>query len=262
MQQLLVIFLIASSLIYSKIIEMPYFSNLYQHVSKDSIIILDIDDTLLVPKQMLGCDEWFQYRVELHKKIGSTSRDAVEKALAEWEAIRHLSQMELVEEECRDIIYDLQKQGFIVMGLSTQGLALATRTNLQLAELGINLATTAPSLEDIYFTNHHHGVLFRGGILFTSGTSKADSLEKFCQRANLNPKKILFLNDKETHLKDVEQYTLRKGIEFIGLRYSFSDKRKSCFSKEIADYQFSYSSFSKILSDQETIEQLYPKRNS
>lgn len=41
------------------------------------------------------------------------------------------------------------------------------------------------------------------------------------------------------------------GIEFLGLRYAYSDARKAAFCKEIAEIQFTHSSFAHILSDNE-----------
>ena len=43
----------------------------------------------------------------------------------------------------------------------------------------------------------------------------------------------------------------KRGVEFIGLRYAYSDEKKARFSPEIADIQFTHSSFNKILSDEE-----------
>jgi hypothetical protein len=237
-----------SSLCFGKIIECQHFNEIYEHIDKETLIILDIDDTLLIPEQMLGCDEWFLTRLRHHQKH-LLPNEALEKALAEWEAIRHLSSMMLVEPNTDTIIEDLQNNHYQVMGLTTQGLALATRTSLQLKEQHIDLSRTAPSCEDHYFLINKHGILFRNGILFTSGQSKASSLKALCQVMNVHPKKIVFVNDKASHLKDVEQYALEANIAFTGLRYGFSDFRKKNFSQDIADYQFSHSSFDKILTD-------------
>lgn len=232
----------------AEIIECQNFKEIYNHIDKETLIILDIDDTLLIPKQMVGCDEWFMHRLADYKKTMS-DEDALENALKEWEAVRHLTEMMIVEPQTEEIIADLQNQGHIVMGLTTQGLALATRTSLQLKEQKIFLNLTAPSKEDLYFTVGHHGVLFRNGILFTSGQSKAESLKQLCSSISFQPKKILFINDKASHLKDLERYALESDIPFVGLRYGYSDFRKKAFSSAIADYQFSHSSLNSLMSD-------------
>jgi len=238
-----------SSFCYGKIVECQHFNEIYKHIDKETLIILDIDDTLLIPEQMLGCDEWFLERLADHKKT-LLENEALEKALTEWEGIRHLTKMMLVEPATATIVQDLQNNDYLVMGLTTQGLALATRTSLQLKENLIDLSLAAPSKQDHYFLINNHGILFRNGILFTSGQSKAHSLKALCQSMDVHPKKIVFVNDKASHLRDLEQYALEQNIPFTGLRYGYSDFRKKAFSKAVADYQFNNSSFNQILSDE------------
>ncbi len=161
-----------------------------------------------------------------------------------------LSDVEVVEEGIPRIIRNLQSKNINVMGLTTQGLALATCTVNQLNSLQIDLSKTAPSSCDHYFINKH-GVLFRKGILFTSGTPKGDALLKLMDIIGICPERIVFINDKAAHLKDVEDAVTKKGFQFIGLRYNYGDARVARFSKDIADVQWTYSTFEHILSDDE-----------
>lgn len=243
------LFLSAGLTLFAEIIETPHFRDLEGHVSSDSLVILDIDDTLLIPTQTLGCDVWFVHQLMLNELDGK-SADPLDKTLALWEAIRHLTQIQIVEPDSERLVEKMQKEGISVMGLTTQGLALATRTVNQLLSLDIDLSRTAPSKEDCYFLNEH-GVLFRRGILFTSGTDKGEALLKFLDLANYRPKKVVFINDKRKHLEQVEQALQKKGIPFTGLRYSYSDQRIANYRPEIAEIQLRYSSLERILSDAE-----------
>lgn len=246
----ILLFLCSFSL-FSETIETKNFREILNHTTPDTLILLDIDDTLLIPKQMLGCDEWFMYRVRQLKEEGLSSQDALEKALAQWEAIRHLTQMEIVEPGSEEIVATLQNTGHTVMGLTTQGLALATRTVQQLDEQNIDLSITSPMKQDHFFTINNHGVLYRHGILFTSGRPKGEALFKLCDDLGFTPKRILFINDKATHLADIEKTANERGVEFIGLRYAYSDARKAKFSPKIADIQFQ--PFQQIMSDEEAL---------
>lgn len=237
------------SLFSSEIIETKHFKEILDHTTPDTLIVLDIDDTLLIPIQMLGCDEWFCYRLKQLRQEGLDPSAALERSLAEWEGIRHLTKMEIVEPGTEEVVQTLQTRGLTVMGLTTQGIALATRTVLQLKEHYIDLTKTAPSQQDHFFTIANHGVLYRHGILFTSGQPKGVALFKLCDAVGLTPKRILFINDKGTHLVDVEKTANERGVEFIGLRYAYSDARKAAFSPLIADRQFE--PFRQIMSDEE-----------
>lgn len=208
------------SFLYGEIFQTKHFNEIHSHLIPDTLVILDIDDTLLVPVQMLGCDEWFQSRLQHHKKLGATAIDSLEKSLAEWEAIRHLTQVEIVEPGTPEIIQKLQDQKIAVIGLTTQGLALATRTRLQLLDLNIDLSTSSPFYGDYYQLVDGHGILFRSGILFTSGTHKGKCLFGLLDKMHYHPKRIVFINDKESHLTSLEESAKQRGVEFIGLRYS------------------------------------------
>ena len=253
---LLSIFLVSFSFLQGEIVETQSFKEISSYLSPGTLVILDIDDTLLVPVQMLGCDEWFQSRARYHQNAGMLRAEGFEKSIAEWEAIRHLTKMETVEPGTPEIVKSLQDQGFQVMCLTTQGLALATRTMQQLQGHAIDLTRSSPSPNDCYFLVDGHGVLYRGGTLYTSGTHKGKALFRLLEIIGVNPKRVLFLNDKLPHLKPIEEIANLKCVEYIGLRYAYSDSRKGRFDEKIANYQFEHSSFAHILSDEEARSQL------
>lgn len=244
--------------LFSEIRETAHFDEVLNHLTPKTLLICDIDDTLLLPAQSLGSDIWLQHRVQELKKENLTATFAFETALREWEALRHLSKVKIVEKGSENILNELQAQGFLVMGLTTQGLALATRTSRQLLQLGIDLSKTAPGdNRDIFFTNegtggdYGHGVLYRHGILFTSGTSKGKSLAKLLAQLSYLPEKIVFINDKQSHLEDLGNTVEAMGIAFMGLRYSHEDARIASYNHELATIQFIHSNFAHILSDEE-----------
>ena len=248
------ILLMGISSLIAEIKEAARFSDLAGHATPDTVIILDIDDTLMAPAQMLGSDTWFEYRLKSYQIQGNPL--ALEKTLAEWEAIRHLSQMGLVEPEISNVLAEMQKKGIEIMGVTVQGLALATRTVLQLGELQIDLRKTAPHGEDFCFPVNGHTVLYRQGILFTSGKAKGESFFQFCERNGKLPKRVVAIDDKLPHLQSLEKEADKRGVEFIGLRYGFSDARKAAFSPEIAEYQKSHSTLTHLLTDNEAADKV------
>lgn len=241
---------------FCEIIEVKNFSELLKYVEPESLVVLDIDDTLLLPTQTLGSDVWYchifkKYQAQMSKEC------ALDKALADWEAVRHLTHVKIVEPGTDQIVAKLQDDKATVMALTTQGLALATRTFNQLLTLNIDMTKTAPSCQDHYFINKH-GVLYRDGILFTSGTPKGPALAKLLELIGLQPKHVVFINDKAAHLKDLESGLAAKGIRFTGLRYGYGDERVANFRPEIADIQWNRSTFGHILSDSEAEALLKP----
>ena len=235
-----------------QIIEMPHFRHVLNYLTPGSWVILDIDDTLMITNQMLGCDEWFLHRIK--QKINEqhlSQTDALGEAVEEWEAVRKLTKVQIVEPETDKIIRQIQQKGYTVMALTTQGFGIASRTCQLLHAINIDLTKTAPSYVDHYFMNVL-GVLYQEGILFTSGTQKGKAFLKFCDVIKtVYPKRVIFVNDKKSHLDEMEKMLQERGLEFIGLRYSYSDAKKAAFRPEIAEIQYHHSSFAHILSDEE-----------
>jgi len=235
----------------AEIIETHSFKEVPSYLTEDTLLVLDIDDTLLIPVQMLGCDEWFNHRFTTYMKSGLSPSVALDRSLAEWEAIRHLTEMEVVEQETVQIIQEMQASGVHMIGLTTQGVALSHRTIEQLKANNIILSDTAPLKGFHYFEQKDLGVVYRKGVLFTSGTAKGQALFTLCDHFGYAPKRVVFINDKTTHLKDIEEEAEKRGVEFIGLRYAYSDDRKARFDAEVAHIQFTNSGLHNLLSDEE-----------
>lgn len=259
MKKALLTLLLLTQALLAETVEVGHIHEINDFLTKECLLILDIDDTLLVPVQMLGCDEWFQTRLKKHQSEGMNKEDALEKSLAEWESIRHVTQMKVVEPGTESVVHRLQEQGYCAIGLTTQGLALATRTKQQLNANKIDLSRTSLFKKDHYIYLNGHGVLYRDGILFTSGTSKGEALFRLLDENGYTPSRIVFLNDKASHLADLEHVAKQRGCTFIGLRYAFADKHKKAFDPEIADFQFKASSFAHLLSDEEAEAMLKKK---
>jgi hypothetical protein len=250
--------------LHAQIIELSHFEGLKDYVMKpNTLVLVDIDDTCLIPAQTLGTDVWFCDIWAKLEQSGLSKADALEKALDLWQGIRYLTKVKIVEEGSEKIISDIQEKGIPLMCLSTQGLALATCTFHQLLSINIDPSKTAPSKDqEFYFINNkNRGVLYRHGILFTAGSSKGLALETLLKLSNLKPDHIVFINDKATHLLDVENIVEKMGMTFTGLRYSYSDKRVNGYNPEIAKIQFEQSSFAHILSDEEA-QTILEKKNS
>ncbi len=253
------LFLLTTSL-FGKIVEIKKAKEIPGHLQPDALIIFDIDNTIMHPAQELGNDQWFRHRYKEHTKQLRAS-DALQKTLNEWIAIQHVTSVRIVEEDIRDVIQDLQKKNLPLIGLTTRGYPMAHRTLEQLGSISVDLSATAPNKETLYFFEPEHvqkGVVYLGGILFTSGTHKGMTLGHYFQKIGLKPKRILFINDKLDHLEEVERYCQKEGIEFLGLRYGYLDEKVASFRPELADLQWKH--FTSIPSDEEFAKKL-PVKN-
>ena len=242
---------------WADIIECQRMDDIFRHVTERTLVILDVDNTLIEPVQELGNDQWFHYRIKQRQAQGQPWADALERTIPEWVAIQNVTQVKLVEEGCDEIVSQLQRRRHPVMGMTTRGLGMSTRTVEQLRSVGIDLSKTSPTKEELFFTNINsrlgdmHGVLFCGGILFTAGTDKGSAFAKFLDTLSFRPTAVVFVNDKRDHITPIEEVCKERGISFVGLRYGFLDAKVKSFRPEVTDVQFEH--FGHILSDAQAV---------
>jgi Protein of unknown function (DUF2608) len=241
------------SLLLGSLIEVSHFREILDYITPQTVFVLDIDETLFIPAQTLGSDVWFRNRIEDLKIQGTTPQTALDLALAEWEAIRRITDVKIVEEGTERVIQTMQEHGLKVMCMTTQRAEISTCTIQQLNALQMNFSKNGLFKQEINFYHPTH-ILFRQGILFTGGASKGAALLKFFDLIGYSPVRIVFINDKATHLIDVQQAVEKRGIDFVGLRYGYTDQKVASYNKVIADIQWKHYSLGHFLSDLEAEE--------
>lgn len=237
-----------------EIIEITNMKEIHQYLKPHTLIVFDIDNTLLETAQELGSDQWFYHQFELYLESGMLLQDALTKTIAEWHAIQNLTQVRIVEDGTDKIIKNLQSEKFDIIGLTTRGLEISECTSNQLKTLNIDLSVTSPTKNDCFFMNGGKGVLFHDGILFTTATHKGNAFFKLLDELELKATHVVFINDKASHIKQLEETCIQKNVPFIGLRYGFLDEKVKSFKAELADIQFKQ--FGNILSNDEALNLL------
>lgn len=197
------------------------------------LILLDIDNTLIHTKRMLGSDEWFTYY--LKKEQANNPETAFHFVLDMWHAIQTVSSVIPMEEKTTDVIQILQKLNCPIMGLTTRGMALEHVTPRQLSSIGIQLDKTTPFLKTCTLKDLP-SVLFSKGILFTNGTHKGKALKTLLEQIGWMPDQIIFINDKKAHIEETAS-SLPDQVHFLGLRYTVADAYVAQFDSHKADQQ-------------------------
>lgn len=247
------LFLGVGSLLFGKIEEIRFISEIDGYFDPDAFYFFDLDNTIMETAQTLGSDQWFGHRVSHYLDQGKGSFQALQLALAEWTAVQHLTEMKLVENNTKKWIERLQKEARAVMGLTIRDVGLAARTVEQLKTLEIDFSKTSPCTKEKMFVGDNE-VIYRNGILFTSGTNKAKAFLEFIRQIMIAPSKVIFVDDKGKYLREMEEVCLEEKIEFVGLRYAFLDDKVESFSPELAALQ--WECFGKLISDEEAEERL------
>lgn len=244
------IFVIFCNFLFAQVFEIKNISEA-KDLDKYQIVIFDIDNTILEPVQLLGCDKWFDYTLEKYVNEGLVLKEAFDKTLLEWYEIEAITKVKVVENEIKNLIDNLQNKKIIIFGLTTRGIELALACIKQLDSLGINLDKTSPYDKAIFFEN---GVVYKKGIIFADGKNKGETLKMFFNKIGFFPKSIAFIDDKLKNVLQVEDFCKSFQIKSVGYRYGFLDEKNKHFNSKICDIQ--HKNFKNILSDEEAIKLL------
>lgn len=230
------------------ILEIATIQDVAQHVDKGTLVVFDIDNTLVECSQTLGSDQWFCAQIKHLEEKGWTHQQALTHVLEMWTEIQHHTTLRPVESHMTQVVRNLQQAGYPVIALTTRSVNVASATKKNLYALGIDLRSTAPLKESVILKHDEEESDYQEGILFTNNGHKGKALWAYLQRAGIEPRKIVFINDKHSHLLPVEEVANLKGVKFVGLRYGGADARVRSFRKEIADIQHEF--YGKILTDE------------
>lgn len=97
-----------------------------------------------------------------------------------------------------------------------------------LSELGIDFSKAAPYSKRLLFDDlaayRGNFSTYLNGILFVNGTTvtKGEALLSFLEKTQISPNKVIFIDDREDNLKNVEAalQKLNRNIEFQGLHFT------------------------------------------
>lgn len=210
-----------------------------EYVHSKSIVVFDLDDTLIRCQTSLGSSPWFYGKLLQAVEEGVPFQEACDYLTEINKPIlKHLT-FELIDEEARNLIKKYQDQGIVVVALTARPSQLIDYTIAALEEIQIDFSKSlhvdGPFIFDFYETFG-----YQKGVLFVSDYhTKEEVLEAFidqlprCYEFN----RIIFVDDKMKYLKPTAEFSQRRGIEFVGLRYSHEDARKEIVDLDIADKQ-------------------------
>lgn len=217
--------------------------------SEAVLIILDLDNTLIEPAQSLGSDQWAWARVGELQTQGVPREEALSQVGKEWLKVHQVTKMRCPESTTPELIRELQAQGYPILALTARGTIYESLTLRELDQVGIDFSVTAIS-GDRFELCFESKALYADGILFaTLFNKKGDVLKEFFRTTGFVPKRIIFVDDKMTYIKDLEVLCNTLGIDYCGFRYGATDMRVKNFDLQKAGVQWHF--MHHLLSDEE-----------
>lgn len=237
--------------LHGEIIETNQLTDVLDYVTENTLVVFDLDNTLIKAQQTLGSDQWFSHEINQNMKQGLDLYQAIDNILPLYFHIQDVTAVTLTEPCIPNILQKLNNMGIQTMALTTRSPQLARRTFQLLREVNIKFKSNISHefiLEPEFDSRHIKHCLFVGNA------NKGEILSLFLKQCGLNPQRIIFIDDKINHVKNVAKAVEQLDIEFIGLRYSGLDDEIKKFDDKIAEIQRSH--LDCILTDEEALRLL------
>lgn len=207
--------------------------NSSQNTPAETLVVFDVDNTLIEPVGTVGSDQWFYYLYSIYKMQGLNEKQQDEKALKVWNQVQSQIQVRSVEPGTAQVVSSIQKLGYRTLGLTARELSIAGTTASQLQSVKIDLSSGFAG-EDFRIARRdlktEDDALFHKGVLSVSEkNNKGTVLSVFISRLGLKPKKVIYIDDKLKHVRNLAASMSAMNIAYTGFRYGFLDKKVKQF---------------------------------
>jgi phosphoserine phosphatase len=223
---------------FSYIFESNSIQEILGFVEHDSMVIFDLDNTLVHPQSEVGSAQWFDYMLQQKVRMGLSVEDALQELLPLSFKVQNHVDLLPVENDTLHVLDKLRKKGIVTVALTARSDTLVTRTIYQLQKIGINFNAKNEFNRELTL-DYPRPVLLKNGIIFCANNDKGSVLFSILTLVNYHPKKIIFVDDKLEHLLEVEKACLRNAVNFIGIRYSKLDPVVAQFDPIRAEHELS-----------------------
>lgn len=221
-----------------------------------TLVIYDLDNTLIRPTQTLGSDQWFRDLFDRAKASGATEKEANRAAVGPWVKVQKATAVATVEAESPAIVSELQKSGHFVMGLTARPDSLADTTFKQLKSVGYRLDAHPPVREDLDVLNSQGAVAahFSRGVIFVGPAGdKGQVLVEFLRKTGLDPQSIVFVDDRSGNTESVSRALSGAPYPHTEFRYGAADAWVKSYDSALAQRQWEhFEKTGRLLRDEET----------
>ncbi len=246
------------------IIECNEFEKLGQWVDKETGVFIDFDNTLVENCTALGHSDWYYALAQRSANEGVPFHEFVKNFYMEWIYVQDHCKIKPVEKTTVSAVKTLQKTAACVMVLTHRQYTTVSMTLRQLAPIDISFKVSTPF--DSTFTlrspfafpvSHSEGIIFVGDY-----NLKSQVMGYFAKK--LGYRKILFVDDRLGHVKDVHGWCQKEKVNSICVHYRAVEIEKPrIYTPEIAEIQQQeFDKTGKIIGNAEALKLLHSRLNN
>lgn len=206
-------------------IDVPEIQEIVKKADKTTLILININDTIITPKSKM-----FRYNHNIYRNFIEDLYGAAFYHAAAETAIANIwtqRQMMLVEPSWPSFISQLKATGAMVFGFVKTSPACRLVEDFeewqysQLKQFAINFTSTINSKEIIKFdAADSNSPSFHKGIIFTNSQSKVYSLREFLNITNIAPLKIIIFENNQNELKSMNVFLNTMDIGYFAIAYN------------------------------------------
>ena len=205
-------------------IESSTVENLSAKIDSETIILINIDNTLIMPKAVMFLPSNPYHNFIDSLIIASSNKPAFNKIIFNWYTQRKIT---LVEPGWLQFIEQSKLKGAQVWGLTQMDYKIYEliqkpeewRYN-ELARLGIQFNEKLGQQEAVRLSNDpKKQPIFYRGIIFTAKANKGEAILDLLQVGNLRPKKIIIFDNNKNELKSMQRALRKFDIDYYGINY-------------------------------------------
>lgn len=216
-----------------------YWEDIYNNIliSKDNILILDIDNTLIKPTSNFGSDQFFNWQVKQITENGSKKiTNSIPKLLSIMIQICNYIDYQLCEKGIDLLLSKLKKKynlDIILLTARHKDSYKSLKKNL----INLNIFNL---LSNNLINNYEYcGSCYRDGIIFCNGGNKGEILKNCLEKKKKCFQKIIFIDDKQYNLESV--YNKIQYIECIRYDGCLAEVEKfdnDCKTQVLEEYKY------------------------
>jgi FMN phosphatase YigB (HAD superfamily) len=231
--------LVLSSVSYAEVIETSSFQEVLDRADEETLVVLDLGNTLMTTAQGLGSSHWALSEVKkLMNEHKISKKEALSRFIRTWHKVLIASRTQPVELTTAGVIKQLQNKGVKLVGLSAREIEMAYPTLDQLHSIGITLSNQTIHPYDHEIVGGHASKFIEGIIFAGLHNNKGETLFRFLEQVGYQPKKIIMIDDKPKNLKLVQAVAKQNDVPFVGLRYNVMDSTVAQYDRQLVENEW------------------------
>lgn len=210
-----------------------------------TLMVFDLDDTLITMSQPLGSVGWWDWQHELQKQQSYSDKlftKDYQQLVRIQNILFQLVKMEVTDEYVLPFLKDAATQGITLMGLTARGKEHLSATLMQLKdnqfmvgekllfrENGLRLTNNKTSVVNkVHCPQFTRDIIYQQGIMFLDGEDKGEAL--LCALANTKQdiKTIVFVDDAKRNIVSMDKaFANRNDLLVLNVFYTKENAKES-----------------------------------